>query len=192
MKTLIIDTATNLMYIALVDDNLTKTKTRLVRRDISKYLVNDIKELLDENETNISKIDKIIVGKGPGSYTGLRVAGVVAKTLAYAKSIDLYEVSSLFLLTSGYDKVIAMIDARNNFVFGGVYNNGSVIVKDGHFIKSDLLQKRTDEEIVLINEESFRIDANKVINTAIRVENIHEYVPNYVNKTEAERNNEDK
>ena len=193
MKSLIIDTSTNLMYIGLVDKyNLVDTKIRISRRDISKYLVNDIKELLDQNNTNLNDIKKIVVGRGPGSYTGLRVAGVVAKTICYTKKIDLYEISSLFLLTSGYENVISMIDARNNLVFGAIFHGSITKIEDGHFIKDDLLEKRIDEEIILINETNYKIDAKKVLNNAKKVDNHFDYTPNYVNKTEAERNNENK
>ena len=194
MKTLIIDTSTNVMYISLADNNkLIDEKIRISKKDISKYLVSEIKHLLDNNHTSLDSIDKIIVGRGPGSYTGLRIAGTVAKTLAYTKDIDLYEISSLYLLTSGYESVVAMIDARNNFVFGAIYINDEVIVDDGHFLKEDLLNKKQGNELdILIDETNYKIDIGKVINKSSKVSNVHEYVPNYINKTEAERNNENK
>ena len=193
MKSLIIDTATSLMYVGLVDgDNLIDKRTRISKKDISKYLVSEIKGLLESNDVTLDEIDRIIVGKGPGSYTGLRIAGTVSKTLCYAKGIDLYEVSSLFLLTSGYDKAISMIDARNNNVFGAIYDGGVARVADGHWVKGELLAKQKNEEIVLIDETNYMVDVRKVIKVAKKVSNTHEYIPNYINKTEAERNNENK
>lgn len=62
-------------------------------------------------------IDGIVVAKGPGSYTGVRIGVTTAKTLAYALNTKLYGVSSLAALaaTVKNDKqklLVPIIDAR--------------------------------------------------------------------------------
>ncbi|MDL2292917.1 tRNA (adenosine(37)-N6)-threonylcarbamoyltransferase complex dimerization subunit type 1 TsaB [Acholeplasma sp. OttesenSCG-928-E16] len=189
MKYLLMDTATNIMYIALINNKkIEYKKTRIAKRDHSKYLIDYIQKLLEEAKVDLGSLDGIIVGEGPGSYTGLRIAGVVAKTFSYTKKIPLYKVSSLFLLTSGYQNVVAMIDARNDYVFGAIYHKNENIIKDNHFKKEELLKYANDEDIIMIDENNFKINAEKIINKMVLVDNPHSYIPNYINKTEAERN----
>lgn len=84
-------------------------------------------------------IDGIVVAKGPGSYTGVRIGVTTAKTLAYALNTKLYGVSSLAALaaTVKNDKqklLVPIIDARREAVYTGVYQNvdGNIttIIKD--------------------------------------------------------------
>ena len=56
------------------------------------------------NESNLKQeLDGIVVAKGPGSYTGVRIGVTVAKTLAYALNTKLYGVSSLKALAATID-----------------------------------------------------------------------------------------
>ena len=97
MYRLILDSSTKLMWIGLAKDNkLIANYTRVARKDHAKYMVDAIDNLLKVNDVTIDDIKEIVVSSGPGSYTGLRVAGMVAKMLAYTKNIPLYEISSIY------------------------------------------------------------------------------------------------
>src|SRR5690554_2578576 len=113
MKKLFLDSSTNLLYVAVSEENeLLDFTIRLSRNDHSKHVVDRIDLLLKRNNLTIDDIDEIIVGHGPGSYTGLRVSVMVSKMLAYTKNIKLSSVSSLYFLSSGYKgKKAPMIDA---------------------------------------------------------------------------------
>lgn len=183
MNKLIIDTATNLLYVGLLKDNKTFTKTRIGKNDNAAYVVNFIKELLEEHSLKIDDIDEIITGVGPGSYTGIRVSVVVSKTLAYSKNIKLKKISSLKLLSSGYDEAYALIDARRGFYFGLKHKLGKTI-KDDHYLKLDNL----DENYLLLQPESIKVDLEVVSKEATLVDDIFMLEPNYLRKTEAESN----
>src|SRR5690554_3906471 len=115
MKTLIMDTATNLLIVGVINGNETTVVTRVGKNDNAAYLVNKIDEVLNKANLKLDDIDEIIVGIGPGSYTGIRVSVVVAKTLSYSKSIPLKQISSIAILTSGYEEeVVGAIDARRS------------------------------------------------------------------------------
>jgi tRNA threonylcarbamoyladenosine biosynthesis protein TsaB len=191
MKRLIFDVSTHLMYIGYSRRHeITDFSIRIAKRDHAKYLVDRIDQILKRNRLTIDDIDEIIVGVGPGSYTGLRVAVMVAKMLAYAKDIPLYGVSSLFLLTSGYhERVSALVDARRGNVFSAVYDGTEVLLEDGLRPFSELMKMPVYQKskAVFIDESNYEIDLPKVLKHVKRVTDVHGFIPNYLRETEAER-----
>ncbi len=192
MFRLILDSSTKLMWIGLTCDNkLIDYYTRVARKDHAKYMVDAIDNLLNKNKVSIKDIKEIVVGSGPGSYTGLRVAGMASKMLAYTLKIPLYEVSSIFFLTSGYEgKVLGMIDARRNQYFTGIYEGITTIKEDKLMLHSDILtlEEYNNYKVINIDENNYQIDVSKIIKKKTLVENVNDYVPNYLRKTEAEMN----
>ena len=88
MKRLLFDVSTNVMYVGYSKDNiLVDFSIRIAQRDHAKYLVDRIDQLLKRNKLKLDDIHEIIIGIGPGSYTGLRIAVMVGKMLAYTKHI---------------------------------------------------------------------------------------------------------
>lgn len=186
MKELIIDTSSNTLYVGLNNDGHLSSVTRKGNNDNAAFLINKIDELLKENKITIDDITTIIVGVGPGSYTGARVAVVVAKTIASTKKITLKTISSLNLLSSGYANVTAAIDARRKHYYVGTYNNGIEVSKDEYKELEDLTN------VIILNKETIKVDINVVSKVAQTFENVHTLEPNYLRKTEAETNYDQK
>lgn len=195
-KQLFFDSSTNVLYMAVgYKGNLMEETIRIGKQDHSKYIVDRIDQILKRIDLNIDDIDKIYVGKGPGSYTGIRSSVMVAKMLAYTKNIELYEISSLYFLSSGYPGLIApMIDARNGNVFSAIYSDDEVLLQD------DLRKTENLKEIalkyhaqpILLHDFFYEVDIKKIMNMSKKVEDIHSFVPNYIRKTQAERENDQK
>ena len=187
MKELIIDTATNLLYVGLINDGKHDYITRKGHNDNAAFIVNYVDQILKRNNLTLTDINNIIVGIGPGSYTGLRASLAVAKMFAYTKAIPLKTISSLLLLSSGYkNEVTVAIDARRKHYFAATYNNGLTVNTDA-YVKGDNLG-----EFLLLNDETINVDLN-IVSTKARVEtDIFNLVPNYLRITEAERNNDQK
>jgi tRNA threonylcarbamoyladenosine biosynthesis protein TsaB len=183
MKVLVIDTATNLLVVGLKNDDKNIIRTRLGKNDNAAYLVNEIEVLLNEENIKLENLDKIIVGIGPGSYTGNRVAVVVAKTLAYSKNIKLEKISSLLLLSSGYENITAAIDARRGFYFANNHSFGKSISGD-NYISLDKLKENKD--YIILNENTIKVDLDIIINNSEEVKDVFLLEPNYLRKTEAE------
>lgn len=72
-----------------------------------------------------AELERIVVGGGPGSFTGLRIAGATAKALATALEIPLFAYSGLAALAAGLapvEKIVcALFDARRGEVYGACY-----------------------------------------------------------------------
>ena len=69
----------------------------------SADLLSKIQEVIDKEELTIADIQGVIVGEGPGSFTGVRVAAATAKGLCYSLGVPLWAVSSLRASAVSFD-----------------------------------------------------------------------------------------
>lgn len=187
MYSIILDSATKNLYCALIDENkIIFEKYITGENDHAKNIVSVIKEALEFANIKPNQLNKFVCGVGPGSYTGERMAVTVAKIFASYTNIELYKISTLALISSGYSgNVLAIIDARRGNVFGAIYNNGIEVFKETHIEKAIILQEKYD---YIATEENFIIDPIKAVRYAKFVDNKYLLVPNYLRDTEAERN----
>ena len=196
MKRLFFDVSSSIMYVGYSrNDILLDFSIRIASRDHAKYLVDRIDQVLKRNKLKLEDLDEIIIGIGPGSYTGLRIAVMVGKMLAYTKNVKLKTVSSLFFMTSGYEgRVAALMDARRGYVFSAIYEDGKVILEDGYRKFTDLSEDPQYQQArtVFIDEMNYEVNPKLIAKYAVLVEDIHDLVPNYLRKTEAENQNDQK
>ncbi len=192
MKRLVIDTATKFLYIGLFDnEELLSEIKRTGNNDHSANAMAYVEEILTTNKVDIKNIEEIIVGIGPGSYTGVRVGVVIAKTLANEIGAKLYKISSLILKSSAIDGVLAsVLDARRNNIFSIVVDNGEIVFDE----KLRLRCEFKDEvailfgDIPVLDDDYFDVSINNVLKYAVQVDDIVGLEPNYLKITEAEYN----
>src|SRR4051812_44527958 len=92
---LILETAHHLGWVALANGaRIVGTRRLEESRRHARDLVPLIRELLSEQSWRARDLGAVIVGRGPGSYTGLRVGLISAKTLAYATGCALLGVDT--------------------------------------------------------------------------------------------------
>ena len=96
----------------------------------SEMMVTEIDNILKRNNVDKKELDGIVVGMGPGSYTGVRIGVTIAKTIAYALKIKLYAKSSLSLLKHQEFPTICVFNARSGRSYFGVYRGKEVLEKD--------------------------------------------------------------
>lgn len=194
MRQLFLDSSTSLLYMAVGNEGrLIEYTIRIGKKDHSKHIVDRIHQLLSRRDLTIDDIDKIYVGVGPGSYTGIRSSVMVAKMLAYTKNIELYEISSLFFLSSGYPGIKApMIDARGGNVFCAIYSDDEILLNDNHRTTDDLkeIALKYHAKPLMIDDFNYEVDIAKIMKMAKKVEDVHGLIPNYARKTQAERDND--
>ncbi|WP_026673327.1 tRNA (adenosine(37)-N6)-threonylcarbamoyltransferase complex dimerization subunit type 1 TsaB [Alkalihalobacterium bogoriense] len=126
MKVLAIDTSTYVMGVAIIENNkvLGEYITN-IKKNHSIRLMPAIEQVMQEVGVLPKELDKIVVAKGPGSYTGVRIAVTTAKTLAWSLSIPVVGVSSLRVLAqngrgfAGY--ICPLYDARRGQIYTGLY-----------------------------------------------------------------------
>jgi tRNA threonylcarbamoyladenosine biosynthesis protein TsaB len=85
-----------------------------------------VHRVMEDSGLGFGDLDAIAVGRGPGSYTGLRIGIATARALAQACEAPLRAVSSLAALAAGIDAPLrlALIDARRGEVFAALYEDG--------------------------------------------------------------------
>lgn len=139
MKLLAFETATDACSVAVWIDGVAHERFEMGRRHAERLLVL-IDEVLAEAETRLSSLDAIAFGRGPGSFTGLRISAGVAQGLALGADLPVVAVSSLAALAQGAqaDDVLAAIDARMHQVYWAAYARGA----DG------IVQLQDDEIVV--------------------------------------------
>ena len=119
MLTLGFDTATETATSALVDDG--EVLGERVSR--AQTLLEDVDALLRQGGAHARDLDALVVGIGPGSFTGVRIGLATARGLALALSVPGAGVSTLDALAAGAPGALPVIDARRREVFtiaGGV------------------------------------------------------------------------
>lgn len=136
---LCIETGTEVCSVALArDGRLVALRESTQGRDHARKLGVYVDELLRANDMPVDELDAVAVGKGPGSYTGLRIGVSMAKGLCYALGIPLIAVGSLEALTrvamEDYEagivdiddiekaRLCPMIDARRMEVYAQVFD----------------------------------------------------------------------
>ena len=96
----------------------------------SEMMVTEVDNILKRNNVDKSELDGVVVGIGPGSYTGVRIGVTIAKTIAYALHIKLYAKSSLSLLKHLEIPTICVFNARSGRSYFAVYEGKKQIEKD--------------------------------------------------------------
>ena len=105
----------------------------------SEYMIVELNKLLEKHNIQRDDIKEVIVAKGPGSYTGVRIAITIAKTIALALNTKLYAVSSLRVQKDGICPSICLINARSGRSYVGVYQDQTTLVDDCIMKNDDLL-----------------------------------------------------
>ncbi|NQD95949.1 tRNA (adenosine(37)-N6)-threonylcarbamoyltransferase complex dimerization subunit type 1 TsaB [Pseudomonas sp. CrR25] len=128
MTTLLaLDTATEACSVALLHDGEVLSHYEVIPRLHAQRLLPMIKTLLDEAGVPLAAVDAIAFGRGPGAFTGVRIAIGVVQGLAFALERPVVPVSNLAVLAQralrehGAQQVAAAIDARMDEVYWGCY-----------------------------------------------------------------------
>ena len=113
MLTIAFDTATDIATVALVRDGdvLGERSSRAVR------ILDDVHTVLSDAGLTADDLEALVVGRGPGSYTGLRMGLITARTLAFSLGIPVAGISTLDALAEGSGGAVPVIDARRGEVF---------------------------------------------------------------------------
>jgi tRNA threonylcarbamoyladenosine biosynthesis protein TsaB len=130
MKSLLaIDTSTENCSVALVHDGKLTTRDIESPREHSQKLLPFVEEALDSAGVSLAELDGLVVGAGPGSFTGVRIGVSMAQGLAFSADLPVYPVCSLQALAQQANRkndvagVVACIDARMGEVYYALYAN---------------------------------------------------------------------
>lgn len=159
MITLLIDTATEYGVIALFDeDSILFKKVIPIGWNNSKILLKEIEDAFKMVNISAASLGCVAVGAGPGSYTGIRVGVVVAKTFAYVKKIPIVSFTSLDgFVPFEEGPFTSIIDAKISgaYVLFGVRANNRVIYTSIPAVRSlDSLYEDLKAHPILVSPKS--------------------------------------
>jgi tRNA threonylcarbamoyladenosine biosynthesis protein TsaB len=188
--TLSFDTATDVATSALVWDG--ELLGELRSRPVS--VLEDIDALLRRGGVRPAQLEGVVVGTGPGSFTGLRMGLATARALCFALDVPLAGVSTLAALAAGADGALPVIDARRGEVFVGgdeprvlaptelEIEPGTTCAGDGAVRYREVLEERgahvpPDEDEVHVPRARFHVQLATAFGPAERVEPIYLRIP---------------
>ena len=212
MKIAAFDTSSKALTLAILeDDTLLAQMTLNIKKNHSITLMPAIDFLMNSLDMKPTDLDRIVVAQGPGSYTGLRMAVATAKTLAHTLKIELVGVSSLLALVPEQAEglVIPIVDARRNNVYAGFYRSGQAVRPEAHLPLAEVLEMAgaANQSVTFVGEttacteqiEAARPQAAMLptlpdaaavgrLGLDLPAQSIHDFVPNYLKRVEAEEN----
>ncbi|RPH34256.1 MAG: tRNA (adenosine(37)-N6)-threonylcarbamoyltransferase complex dimerization subunit type 1 TsaB [Bacteroidales bacterium] len=158
-KFLLIESGTNVCSVAIsVDGKVVGLKESSDEKAHASQLTLFIDRLTQETGISISNLDAVVVSKGPGSYTGLRIGVSAAKGICYAAEKPLISINSLDSMVYGattlYQSIIErdsidyycpMIDARRMEVYTALYDKSFGKIKD---IEAQVVDEKTFKDIL--------------------------------------------
>ena len=145
MITILLDSSNTNLSVGIARDNLLlESISYEAWQQQSEFMIPELEKLFEKYNVSKNDIAEVVVAMGPGSYTGVRIAITIAKTIAVSLDAKLYAVSSLRVLKDGDVPSICVINARSGRSYFGVYEGNKVIVEDRIM--------KNDEVLAYINE----------------------------------------
>ena len=130
MKRLALDTSSLACTVALRTGDALFERHEEKPREHTQLLMPMIREVLEEADAALTDLDAIVLGNGPGSFIGMRIAASVAQGLAFGAGLKIIPVSSLAAVAAAVfdqtdtDRVAVAQDAHMNEVYLGLYARG--------------------------------------------------------------------
>lgn len=141
-----LDSSTALASVCLAKDGVVLAEASSLRqRSHSEFLNQAIFDCLHKSELELAQVNVFAVSRGPGSFTGIRVAGNIAKTFSYALQKPLFVIDTLRLLALGACikkpelleqpglNILSIINAYKNLVY---YELSEIRQKHIHTVKN--------------------------------------------------------
>jgi len=122
-KILALDTATETCSVALMVGETVYARSEFAPRDHTKKILPMVDEVLKEAGLTLHDLDALAFGRGPGSFTGVRIGIGIAQGLAFGADLPMIGISTLAAMAqgvyrkNGYTRVATAIDARMSEVY---------------------------------------------------------------------------
>ncbi len=136
---LALDTSTPACSVALIQNGAVLEDFRMAPRQHNDLILHMVDQILSQAGLSLSQLDAIAFGRGPGSFTGLRISAGVVQGLAYGADLPVVPVSTLAAMaleacqTTGHPRWLSALDAR----MGEMYLGGYEISKEEDCWKAD-------------------------------------------------------
>lgn len=212
-----IDTSTKLCSVALysTEKGILGEMNIVVAKNHSHIILPLVDQLFHMTERNIDQVERIAVGMGPGSFTGIRVGMAIAKGMAIGKGIQVVGISGLEALAFACrkeERVFSLIDARKGRVYYQVFDGKRALceakdgrieevlqeykgvgahyfIGDGALAYQETIREFYDDKAIIVSEEQSMLRALYFAQASCGKEgsNLYTLEPLYVCKSQAEK-----
>lgn len=162
MKILYLETSSKNCSVAISDNEKLLCLTEEVSENYkqSESLHTFVEWALEGAEISLKDIEAVSLGRGPGSYTGLRIGASSAKGFCYGLKIPLIAVNSMEsmiepFLGENYEFIIPLIDARRMEVYTAVYDGKTgqeVSATEAKILDETSFQEFNDKKILFVGD----------------------------------------
>lgn len=162
MKILYLETSSKNCSVAISDNEKLLCLTEEVSENYkqSESLHTFVEWALEGAEISLKDIEAVSLGRGPGSYTGLRIGASSAKGFCYGLKIPLIAVNSMEsmiepFLDKNYDFIIPLVDARRMEVYTAVYEGKTgqeTSVTEAKILDETSFQEFKDKKILFVGD----------------------------------------
>ena len=152
MKLLAIETSTEACSVALWIDGAVRERFEIAPRRHTELVLPWADELLAAAEIGKSQLDAIAVARGPGAFTGVRLAVAIAQGMALALDIPVVPISTLAVLAmqaSPGTEVLAAIDARMGEIYFGAFRRDE---DDVRALASEWIATADDPQLTILGD----------------------------------------
>lgn len=157
MRILAIDTATEACSVALWNDGTIKAHFELCPREHTQRILPMVQEILAAGDLTLTDIDALAFGRGPGSFTGVRIGIGIAQGLALGANLPMIGVSTLATMAqgawrkSGATRVLAAIDARMGEVYWAEYQRDEDGIWHGEETEAVLTPEQVHDRLLQLS-----------------------------------------
>ena len=218
MLTFLITTSTRIASISLFKDDIMLGNLNInVRKTHSTNILEQVQKLFEWTDNSIDDVDNVIISKGPGSFTGVRIAmSLIKGFFSLSEKVNIYTVSELeaiYYNAKDYaDIVVSGIDSNKEKIYYNIYENGIKIVEDSVDNIKNVVDKLKDVKKSIVFAGDIAINYSHIIsndnlvyvpytklaiNSIIyyemykkglaQLENIANVTPYYLEKSQAEK-----
>ncbi|WP_455424721.1 tRNA (adenosine(37)-N6)-threonylcarbamoyltransferase complex dimerization subunit type 1 TsaB [Dryocola sp. LX212] len=159
MRILAIDTATEACSVALYNEGTSRAHFELCPREHTQRILPLVQDILNQSGLSLSELNALAYGRGPGSFTGVRIGIGIAQGLALGAELPLIGVSTLATMAqgawrqTGATRVLAAIDARMGEVYWAEYQRDEQGVWHGEETEAVLKPEAVAERLKQLDGE---------------------------------------
>ena len=164
MITILLDSSNTSLTVGLAKDNqMLESVSYEAWQSQSEHMVPELNNLLEKYNASRDEIKEVVVAIGPGSYTGVRIAITIAKTIAAVIDCKVYTISSLRCQKDRKNPSICVINARSGRSYVGVFEDEKVIMDDCIMTNDKVLEyiKEHPDYVVCGNAKYLGIDGQE-------------------------------
>ena len=130
---LALDSSTDACAVALSVNGVLTSRFEIATQSHTQRLLPMVEELLAEQRLALADLDALAFGRGPGSFTGLRICTGIIQGLAYGANLPVIPVSTLEAMALGFYRanpsmnapLLVALDARMDEVYWALYQPGN-------------------------------------------------------------------